>query len=249
MRWPSADRTASRKLSNARIFSNNRSWKFLEHSDENGPSSDIFFNKKRNFTQSTFDAQRSCDETNCCSLLVQRFTCFEVSLVEIRPMLWWWLLLPQPFTQLAHNSNTTQIRSIRCVCVWNCCSAATWKVLKLKLQAMTDTINLPYQRRFQLTHTIITVFYLQTGIVASNKARAKFNFTGIKWLNSSDWLICADKMDDIVYDIEEIISHRKRPDGKYEYFVKWKVNLISHDLILCFVVVHIFVACIKNVVS
>lgn len=44
-------------------------------------------------------------------------------------------------------------------------------------------------------------------------------------------------MDDIVYDIEEIISHRKRPDGKYEYFVKWKVILISYDLILCFVVV------------
>ena len=47
-------------------------------------------------------------------------------------------------------------------------------------------------------------------------------------------------MDDIVYDIEEIISHRKRPDGKFEYFVKWKVNLISHDLILCFVVVYVF---------
>lgn len=53
-------------------------------------------------------------------------------------------------------------------------------------------------------------------------------------------------MDDMVYDIEEIISHRKRPDGKYEYFVKWKVNLISHYLMLCFVVLYIFL-CISNI--
>ncbi|XP_055313216.1 chromobox protein homolog 3-like [Sitodiplosis mosellana] len=28
--------------------------------------------------------------------------------------------------------------------------------------------------------------------------------------------------DETIYEIEEIITHRRRPDGKFEYFVKWK---------------------------
>ncbi|XP_031621378.1 chromobox protein homolog 3-like [Contarinia nasturtii] len=27
---------------------------------------------------------------------------------------------------------------------------------------------------------------------------------------------------DVFYDIEKIVRHRRRPDGSYEYFVKWK---------------------------